>query len=74
MVVGQFDDSRYSFKRTTRRLFGHLEKNIQPLLTGKLLVKFAVRLFGLGKTAEFNGFLLHQGIIGNPMRSLQVGR
>jgi hypothetical protein len=62
-VVGQFDDSHYSFKRTSRRLFGHIEENIEPLLAGKFAVKFAVRLFGFGKVTEFGSFLLHGRIM-----------
>jgi hypothetical protein len=40
-----------------------LEENIQPFLAGKFAIKLTIRLFSFGEIAEFDGFLLHEGII-----------
>jgi hypothetical protein len=36
-----------------------LQKNIQPLLAGKLAIKLAVRSFGFGEIAELSDGFLH---------------
>jgi hypothetical protein len=40
-----------------------LDKDLQPLIAGKLFVKIAIGFFGLGKAAEYFGDLLHGNII-----------
>ncbi|MEY2494301.1 MAG: hypothetical protein QOJ45_793 [Verrucomicrobiota bacterium] len=59
----EFNNSNNSLNRTLSRLFGHLEKNVQPLLAGKLAIKLAIRFFGLGEIAKLDGFLRHGRII-----------
>ena len=56
----QLNHAINSLNPTLSRLFSHFEKDIQPLLAGKLAVKFTVCLFGFGEVAEFDGFLFHR--------------
>ena len=57
--VWKLDNSINSFDWALSYLFGHFEKNIQPLLAGKLPIKFAIGFLSVFEGVEDGHRFLH---------------
>jgi len=62
MYVTEFSNSINSLKSAFRFMLAQLQKNVQTLLWGKLLVKIAVRFFRSVKVREFLNRFFHEQV------------